>query len=154
MPYSYQKNDDGNYVCGECGATKARQNTMHYHMKTHEGKLPFQCNHCTKSFLQAYTLEIHKKAQHDKEESRLLKCPIEKCCFKGTVTKSNLLIHFVRKHCTEAVSKIILIKNGDYHCTKCKKDIKSSTAFYYHALSCITIEDSVLLGQLKKIQEA
>jgi uncharacterized Zn-finger protein len=152
MTYQYQKNVDGLYVCPSCGVTKERQNTMHYHMKTHEGKLPFQCNHCTKSFLQAYTLEIHKKAQHDKEESRLIKCPMEKCCFKGTVTKSNLLIHFVRKHCQPAVAKILSMNNELYHCSACNKDMKSSTAFYYHALSCIKVEDSTVLKHLKELQ--
>lgn len=125
---------------------------MHYHMKSHEGRLPFECNFCSKQFLQAYTLEIHKKAQHDKEESRLLKCPVDNCCFKGTVTKSNLLIHFVRKHCHDEVEGILTMKDGLYQCKQCNRELKSSTAFYYHAISCITVQNTVVLAQLKGIR--
>ena len=152
MHYTYKKNSDGHYVCPHCNVTKERQNTMHYHMKSHEGRLPFECNFCSKQFLQAYTLEIHKKAQHDKEESRLLKCPVDNCCFKGTVTKSNLLIHFVRKHCHDAVEGILTMKDGLYQCKQCNRELKSSTAFYYHAVSCITVKDTVVLDHLTGIR--
>jgi len=152
MPYTYKKNADGLYVCPHCNVTKERQNTMHYHLKTHEGRLPYECNFCGKQFLQAYTLEIHKKSQHEREENCLLRCPVGTCGFKGTVTKSNLLIHFVRKHCHEPVNSILSMNGDMYHCRCCSKEMKSSTAFYYHALSCITIQDTVLLKQLEAIQ--
>ena len=125
---------------------------MHYHLKTHEGRLPFECNFCAKQFLQAYTLEIHKRSQHEREENRLLRCPVVNCSFKGTVTKSNLLIHFVRKHCHDTVENILTINNGIYECKTCNKEMKSSTAFYYHAVSCIKIQDTCVLEQLKEIQ--
>ena len=153
MPYSYQKNADGLYVCSLCGETKNRQNTMHYHMKTHEGRLPYECNFCAKQFLQAYTLEIHKKTQHEREENNLLHCPVEKCCFKGTTTKSNLLIHFTRRHCHKEVEKILQMNDDVYNCKQCGKNMKSSTAFYYHALSCITIEDTTVSGYLNEIKD-
>jgi len=121
-------------------------------MKTHEGRLPYECNFCTKEFLQAYTLEIHKKTQHEREENDLLHCPFDKCCFKGTSTKSNLLIHFMRRHCFKETEKILEINDEIYHCKQCGKDMKSSTAFYYHAVSCITIQDTAVLEHLKEIQ--
>jgi hypothetical protein len=152
MPYTYNKNADGLYVCPHCNVTKERQNTMHYHLKTHEGRLPYECKLCSKQFLQAYTLEIHNKSQHEREENCLLRCPVGNCSFKGTVTKSNLLIHFVRKHCADSVNSILSMNDGAYQCRSCRKEMKSSTAFYYHALSCITIQDKVLLKQLEAIQ--
>ena len=152
MPYNYIKNADGLYVCPHCDVKKERQNTMHYHLKTHEGRLGFDCNFCGKQFLQAYTLEIHKKSQHEREENSLLHCPSKNCTFKGTVTKSNLLIHFVRKHCQHSVEKILRVDDKIYSCLSCNKEMKSSTAFYYHALSCIIVEDKVLSEQLKTIQ--
>lgn len=153
MTYTYKKNSDGHYVCPNCGVTKERQNTMHYHMKTHEGRLPYECNFCSKQFLQAYTLEIHKKTQHEREQNELNVCPIESCSYKGTVTKSNLLIHFVRKHCSNEADALLSVNNGIYHCTQCKKEMKSSTAFYYHVSSCIRIDDETRLKQFNAIRD-
>jgi uncharacterized Zn-finger protein len=78
---------------------------MHYHLKKHEGNLPFACTLCDKQFLHATTLELHRKAQHDKEEERMFKCPVSGCTFKGTLTRSNLIVHYVRKHKKEEAAK-------------------------------------------------
>ena len=142
MGFEYQKNSDGHYVCQHCGKTAARQNTMHYHLKTHEGKLPYECSICKKGFLHASTLELHKKAQHEKEMERMFKCPVANCCFEGTLTKSNLVIHYVRKHCKEEALKCMeRLESGLIRCSTCQKEMKSLTAFHYHASSCIQLED-------------
>ena len=143
MVFSYQKNADGHFVCGICGKTAARQNTMHYHLKTHEGKLPYECSICKKGFLHASTLDLHKKAQHEKEMDRMFKCPVLNCSFEGTLTKSNLLIHYVRKHCKgEALKCMERAEDGQIRCTTCNKETKSLTAFHYHVSSCIQLDDA------------
>ena len=116
---------------------------MHYHMKTHEGKLPFECGTCKKQFLHASTLELHKKAQHQTDQERMFKCPVKGCPFEGTLTKSNLLIHYVRKHCKEEAAKLLdKQESGPYKCRQCDKESKSLTAFHYHCVGCITITDA------------
>ena len=48
MPFTYQKNEDGNFVCPDCGVIKKRQNSMHYHMKKHLDELDHICKICKK----------------------------------------------------------------------------------------------------------
>ena len=146
MPYEYIKNDQGLYVCGICNQTKRLQSTMHYHLKKHEGKLPFECTACNKGFLHASTLELHKKAQHQKEQERLFKCPFRDCPYEGTLTKANLMIHYVRKHCKEEAAK--LFSRDTSTCVKCEKVCKSMTAFHYHAVSCLELGDPVRKAHL------
>jgi len=126
MPYTYQKNQAGEFVCGICAAVKKNQNTMHYHMKRHEGHLPFECPTCNKEFMHAQTLALHVAARHSEQEAASLKCP--SCPYK-TLTKANRIIHFMRKHCAEAVAKVATTGNT---CPECKKELNSSTAFLYH----------------------
>jgi len=153
MVYTYQKNDAGLYVCQHCGITKQNQNTMHYHLKTHEGKLPHECSTCKKGFLHATTLELHKKAQHQKDLERMFKCPMAGCPYDGTLTKSNLVIHYVRKHCKEEAAALLdKLESGAYRCNHCDKESKSLTAFHYHAAGCITIEDKARAAQFVEVR--
>ena len=152
MVYTYTKNSDGHYVCALCTKTYKNQNTMHYHLKTHEGKLPFECGTCSKQFLHASTLEIHKKAHHHVEQERGFKCPCTNCTFKGAFTKANLLIHYVRKHCATEVAKMLEHVNNKYSCVECKKEMNSLTAFHYHTTKCINGLDDTRLNQISTIQ--
>jgi KRAB domain-containing zinc finger protein len=130
MTYTYQKNAAGEYVCGICQATKKNQNTMHYHLKTHEGHLPFQCTTCKKEFLHSQTLAVHVAARHSKETG--LKCPI---CPHKTLTKANRIIHFLRKHCEE-----VNTLKSELVCPTCSKECNSSTAFLYHlSTGCLVL---------------
>jgi len=152
MVYEYQKNADGLYVCGHCGKTAAKQNTMHYHLKTHEGKLPYECSICKKGFLHASTLELHKKAQHEKEMERIHKCPFPGCAYEGTLTKANLIIHFMRKHCKDETAAAMERGDGDqFRCKHCTKGMKSLTAFHYHVASCVAL-DTTRAAQLMQIR--
>ena len=138
MVYIYTKNSDGLFVCQHCGETRKNQNTMHYHLKKHEGNLPFACTLCDKQFLHASTLELHRKAQHDKEEERMFKCPVSGCTFKGTLTRSNLIVHYVRKHKKEEATKaMIKTEKGLYKCGICDKETNSLSAFHYHVAGCL-----------------
>jgi DNA-directed RNA polymerase subunit RPC12/RpoP len=125
MTYTYQKNAAGLFVCGICQATKKNQNTMHYHLKAHEGHLPFECSICKKEFLHSQSLAVHVAARHSQEAAGL-KCPL---CPHKTLTKANRIIHFIRKHCTEEITPL---KATNYCCSTCSKVSKSNTAFLYH----------------------
>ena len=125
---------------------------MHYHLKTHETRLPFECSFCKKGFLHASTLELHKRAQHSKENEKVMKCTVAGCAFKGTLTKANLIIHFVRKHCAAEVGEAMETKNECYNCKICSKEMKSLTAFHYHAASCISVKDNTMAELLKQVQ--
>ena len=138
MGFTYQKNAAGEFVCPHCNAVKKNQNTMHYHLKKHDGQLPHACKHCDKRFLQAQTLANHIAARHSDIERAALPCP---CCEFTTVTKSNRIIHFVRKHCQEALKdSFMMTDEGHFTCTACSKVCKSSTAFHYHVAGCLTLE--------------
>ena len=147
MVYKYAKNSTGEYVCNICGETRKKQNTMHYHIKSHEDHLPYKCNHCLMEFKAKYSLEIHTKTQHNAVEEKLYRCPQEGCRFKGSITKSNLIIHFIRIHCKSDVERI---RDG-LICTVCNKESKSLTAFHYHVGSCIIIDDPIRMKQFQNI---
>jgi hypothetical protein len=146
MPYTYQKNAAGLYVCEHCGITKERQNTMHYHLKKHEGHLPFQCTHCNKEFLQASTLALHIAARHPNATPTAstatdapppsFGCP---CCNHTTLTKANAVLHYLRTHCAEEVKSFQGIGNDaithSLTCAACEKVCKSATAYLYHVAS-------------------
>lgn len=132
MPYVYQKNADGLFVCGICQETKKNQNTMHYHMKKHEGHLPFTCTTCKKEFLHSQSLALHIAARHSNEAGTFV-CPL--CPFKSQ-TKANRIIHFMRKHCEEDVKRFA---TNDLTCPTCNKISNSGTAFMYHISQCIQL---------------
>jgi len=134
MPYAYQKNAAGEFVCTICSEVKKNQNTMHYHMKRHEGHLPHTCPTCKKEFLHAQTLAVHIAAKHSKEDTASLKCP---CCPYKTLTKANRILHFMRKHCGEEVEKMAIKDNT---CPTCEKVCNSSAALLYHlSTGCIQL---------------
>lgn len=136
MTYMYKKNAEGNFVCGTCNAVKKNQNTMHYHMKSHEGKPPFECAVCKKGFLQSQSLAVHMAARHPTDGQDQLECP---CCPFKTTTKSNRIIHYVRKHCQEHLDKALTLEEGVYSCNHCDKKMKSNTAFHYHVAGCLQL---------------
>ena len=145
MVFEYTKNDQGHYVCGICNVVKEKQNTMHYHLKSHEEHLPYKCNHCKMEFKAKYSLEVHVNTQHNRVN--LHRCPIQGCRFKGSPTKSNLLIHYVRMHCKEEVEAV----RANLSCKVCEKESNSLTAFHYHVGTCITIQDPTRSSQLNNI---
>jgi uncharacterized Zn-finger protein len=120
-------------------------------MKTHEGKLPFECKTCSKQFLHASTLEIHRKAHHHVEHERVYKCPSEGCSFKGALSKGNLVIHYVRRHCHDEITKMLNRTETTFQCKECNKEMKSATAFHYHSVKCLPVLDSVRQKELETI---
>lgn len=132
----YIRNKNGEFVCPNCAVIKQNQNTMFYHMKKHEGKLPYECDICSKDFIQKSSLDLHKLSKHKDDKQNIYKCPYDNCQFES-MTKANRRIHTIRKHFTDEVKRI----DNDLYCISCKKDFQSSTAFYYHAIDCIHVND-------------
>lgn len=134
----YIKNKNGEFICPNCNVIKKNQNTMYYHMKKHEGKLPFECNICSKDFIQKSSLDIHKLSKHsdDKQDTNTYICPFSNCSFKSNI-KANRRIHVIRKHFKDEINLI----NDDFFCLSCKKDFQSDSAFYYHAIDCICVNN-------------
>ena len=118
---------------------------MHYHLKKHEGHLPFQCTHCNKEFLQASTLALHIAARHPQAATATAAptdapapsfgCP---CCDHTTLTKANAVLHYLRTHCADEVKAFQATRKGptkSLTCTACEKVCKSATAYLYHVAS-------------------
>lgn len=136
MCSKYVKNEKGWFVCPSCNVVKQKQNTMYYHMKKHEGKLPYECNICKKDFIQKTSLELHMLSKHkDKNVKKIdsFRCPFEGCEFEA-LTKANRRIHCLRKHFKNEIIQILEENNT---CGCCKNSFLSNTSFYYHALDCI-----------------
>jgi hypothetical protein len=139
MPLEYVRNEAGHFVCQFCDQIKKNQNTMHYHLKKHEGTLGYECNLCKKQFLHKNSLELHKTAKHTNERKDSIECPTEGCEFKA-LTKANMMIHNMRIHNKDKCIAVLEKKEGNISCCKkCKKDYSSDTAFYYHAYKCLAI---------------
>jgi len=150
----YVKNNDGNYVCPHngCGKITMNQNTMHYHIMSHNDKLPFQCNRCTNTpqFKQRGAYLNHLATRHadnikltEKEKEVLggitenpavaisFKCP-HAGCNQTTKTKANMLIHYVRTHAKDWIPPYI----RGAECTRCHHNYSSSSAYLYHTITC------------------
>lgn len=135
MPMKYTKNEEGDFVCPDCGVTKKRQNSMHYHMKKHlaeaeEPSFDHVCSLCQKGFLQKQTLDLHMKSKHVTEkEKTVYLCP--HCDFKSA-TKANCIIHCIRMHYQEEVNEVMIPKEKGIDCSHCDTTFRSASAFYYH----------------------
>lgn len=136
---TYVRNEKGEFVCPYegCGVTKARQNTMFYHMKKHAGNMDYVCDvpGCGKSFIQKSGLQQHRLQAHTADAPEW-SCP---CCDHVSRVKSNLLIHVGRMH----GAGWIPCSANDGSCTGCKKTFSSATAYYYHAVQCFKAPDEM-----------
>jgi hypothetical protein len=160
MPLKYIKDEEGNFVCPHpgCGFTKRNQSTLHYHMKKHEEQLDYTCKACKKGFLQKQTLDLHIRSKHPelvksetKEEDKF-KCPFDGCEFSA-LTKGNCVIHCLRVHFQDEISKIMIKDNETktIWCNECDKEFSSSCAFYYHCKGCLTCNKNN--NKYKKLNE-
>ena len=151
MPLKYVRNDNGLFVCPDCGITKANQNTMHYHMKKHQiekqetSVAAHECKVCNKTFLQKQTLDLHIKSRHPELTTNNTKyvCPFPDCEFTA-LTKGNCRIHCLRVHFQEEIAKI-MEKHTDtkmFECLECDKEFSNSCGFYYHCVDCLNLEKS------------
>jgi hypothetical protein len=142
MTFTYQRDEQGLFVCPHCDYKKSNQSTMHYHLKKHEEQLSHICKLCKKGFLQKQTLDLHIRSKHPE----LLKTPDAKkysCCFDNctfsSLTKGNMVIHCIRIHFQEEMKDIMKTKeNNELECEACRKEFYSSSSFYYHAFQCLS----------------
>lgn len=161
MPPSlkYVKNDEGNFVCPDCGAVKRNQSTMFYHMKKHEEELTHTCKACKKGFLQRQTLDLHIRSKHpellkqsDTDANKKFRCPFNTCEF-AALTKGNTVIHCLRVHFQDEIDNL-MIKNSDtktISCIECQKEFNSSSAFFYHCKTCLNLGENN--EKYQKLQE-
>jgi hypothetical protein len=141
----YIKNEAGHYVCPHCDKVTEKQNTMYYHIKkNHAADLPFECTKCEDcpKFLQKTTYLHHLATIHPEDATPAkgvanpyagvtVHCP---SCDHNTHTKANMLIHFARVHCKEWIPAY----TKSTPCTHCMKTFGSSSAYLYHAISCLS----------------
>ncbi len=133
MVFEYKKNDDGHYVCGVCNVIKKNQNTMHYHLKRHEGTMSYECDKCDMKFYQKYTLDTHTKLVHEKKEPSI-KCPFD-TCNETFHKKEYCRIHIARNHLKKELEKwIVKNETNTYTCGECHKECKSYPSILYHVM--------------------
>jgi hypothetical protein len=163
--FTYIRTEQGKFICPTCGVVKQRQNSMHYHMKTHQQDPNHTCPYCNKTFLQKQTLELHLRTKHT---DRLVatedgvgggagaggaggagavkpsfSCPISGCDYQSH-TKGNCVIHCLRVHFQEEITPHLRVVQDRrvYSCGHCQNEFQSTTAFYYHIKSCITFDQT------------
>ena len=136
MTTKYSRNENGEFVCADCGVVKNRQNTMFYHMKKHAGDMTHVCSvpDSGKAFIQKSGLQQHIAQMHT-PGGTVWSCP---CCAHTCKMKANLVIHIGRKHGSGWIPP--MDSNG---CTGCKKQFTSVTAYFYHAVQCFQAPDEI-----------
>lgn len=156
MVFEYNKDEKGHYVCGVCGITKEKQNTMHYHLQRHEGAMNYACTHtgCTKKFYQKYALDDHMKISHSTNPVEPgIQCPWSDCTEKFH-KKEHCRVHIARNHLKEYLAPLIQKKEDSkiHTCGSCKKDYNSYPAILYHIMDhAKETTDPVLKAKLQII---
>ena len=127
----YLKNEAGEFVCPHCGETKARQNTMFYHLKKHTGEMKYVCSvpGCDRKFIQKSGLTQHMAQAHPEGKPEW-GCP---CCAHTCRMKANMTIHIARMH-GEGIPPAA--SSGATACVVCDRSFASATAYYYHVGAC------------------
>lgn len=150
--FIFKRDANGHLMCDRCEFKPkptpkhplGNPSTLHYHMKKHEGDYAHICKVCNHGFLHKLTLETHMAARHPEQNTgkqlEKFRCPVEGCDFES-VTKANRRIHFLRKHCSDAVMKhmteVSVENKKEIQCSCCSERFKSNTAFHYHIGKCL-----------------
>lgn len=141
----YIRLENGHFQCPHCPKVCSKQNTMYYHIKkTHDRDFRFECTHCVKApkFVQksAYLQHIavcHPEIAEENSEANPYAGVSWGCahpdCTHTTKTKANILVHFARTHCKDWIPAF----TKDISCKQCTKTFASSTAYFYHSISCV-----------------
>lgn len=151
----YIRNAAGEFVCPHCGVTKARQNTMYYHMKKHTGEMSHVCGVCSKGFIQKSGLDQHMLQAHPTEAAAAgtdvteYDCP---CCDHSCRMKANLVIHIARKHGDGWIPTVPTA--GGATCERCDRSFSSPTAYYYHAAACFCEKAPVAIAEFLAVAGA
>lgn len=149
----YRKNERGEFVCPTCGVTMNRQNSMHYHLKTHQADAMYPCAYCTKSFVQRRSLDLHIRSKHANENRSFL-CPYDGCPFESH-TKGNCVIHCLRVHFHDEIAPYLETaatpsSSSSYGCRRCHRHFPSTSAFYYHVKGCLPFDKTT--AKYRRIQ--
>ena len=148
MPYKYNKNDAGLFVCSQCNKTTIHRSTMFYHYQKHENNREFQCQYCDFTALTQQILDLHRDSRHrdqiqETELRPIIRCPMEGCGFQD-IRKGNVITHFMRTHLSQEVSAILnkqKTENGYvFKCKTCDDSKNNLGSFLYHSVGCITLQ--------------
>jgi hypothetical protein len=148
---SYTKLDSGVFQCCFCDKQCAKQNTMYYHVQSkHLQEFKYSCTHCEgKQFVQKSAYLQHMAINHPTvtavDENPYMGVTFactDPGCDQTFKTKANMLVHFARSHCQAWIPAY----NKGICCKGCSKEQKSSTAYFYHALTCIPGPTGVPVG--------
>lgn len=155
MVYQYVRNENGDFVCQHCQIIKKNQNTMHYHLKNHDGDLPHECKHCKQRFLHFRILNLHIAARHSDEKSdkeqEHFECPYIGCSY-SSLTKGNRRTHYFRKHMKDIIDNTFQKNDKVYTCLSCNKEMNSQGSLYYHFGQCVKLESTdIRSDQLNEI---
>jgi hypothetical protein len=142
-PSKYTRNADGHFVCSHCGKVTEKQNTMHYHLKTHEKENhKYECSLCDdhpkfmqKSSYYHHLATAHPENPHPDADSKNPYAGLTytcSCCDHSSHTKANTLIHYARNHCKAWIPAF----TKGQPCSGCSNVFESSSAYLYHALKC------------------
>jgi len=153
MTSKYQKNDAGLYVCPHCSETKARSNTMYYHiLSKHSNEVKHACPvaGCGKGFIQKSGLTQHMNQVHSNlVDATVFECP---CCDHTARQKPNVVIHIGRKHGDDWIPRAV--GSGVVCCKGCSKEFQSPTSYYYHAVTCfLSAAPTEIAGKIREIVE-
>lgn len=162
--FVHKRDGSGHLICEKCGFKpdptpthpKGNPSTMTYHLQKHDGNFTVKCSICKWTCLHKQTLDNHMATRHPetlKVKPTKYKCPVANCPY-DTIKKADRRIHFVRKHCQEALAKYQkLMKVEDkeqpqFQCLCCQETYNSTTAIHYHLAGCwlkhqITVHDQL-----------
>lgn len=112
--------------------------------KNHEQDFKFECKHCTKDlkFVQKSAYLQHLAVCHPEVCEEIPEanpyagaswCCSHPDCDHSAKTKANILVHFARTHCKDWIPTF----TKEAPCKGCDKTFASSTAYFYHTISCI-----------------
>jgi predicted RNA-binding Zn-ribbon protein involved in translation (DUF1610 family) len=150
MPYKYIKNDNGLFVCEQCGKTTIHRSTMFYHYQKHQNNKEFECEFCDFTALTQQILDLHRDSRHrvqiqEQDLRPIIHCPFNECQFKD-IRKGNVITHFMRSHLQQEVNQILNKEKGEkgneYHCKTCDDKKKNLGSFLYHSVSCISLPET------------
>ncbi len=140
---TYIRNGNGHFQCPHCPKVCEKQNTMYYHMKkNHCDDSKYVCEFCKegedRKFVQKGAYLQHMASMHPETTKETenpyagvsFTCP-HPSCDQTAKTKANILVHFARSHCKDWIPAY------NKSCCGCTKEFASSTAYFYHAISCI-----------------
>lgn len=135
VKHSYEKDNEGNYMCPYCDAKKKKVNTLSEHVRANHSteygrnKEMFYCDDCGKGFPTKTRHDHHVKTFH---AINYEKCPHLDCNYNTAKNASSLIQHFVKHHMP--YKQMYKTQDGMCICNDCGSS--SKTGILYHLGIC------------------